>query len=173
MMTIVGAGMFVAGPVMVAQGVQGQRLISDELTAQHVAFPADKAQLPDGLKKYAGEKVTSGSDAKAYADLIKTHVAKATGGKTYAEVSDEWIAGGRTDAKLAEVRETAFMGETLRGTLMSAYQAEQVTWLVIGLGALLTALGAVFGVTAYSMRPRKFVVPNSPEALESKHLNLS
>jgi hypothetical protein len=170
LLALVGAGMVAAGPVMVYEGVHGQNMISDELKAQQISFSADKAQLPDGLKKYAGQQVTTGSDAKAYADLIKTHVAKTTGGKTYSEVSEEWIAGGRTDEKLGATRQTAFMGETLRGSLMSAYQAEQVTLLVIGLGVLLTALGATFGVTAFSRREPKIAVPDSPEALETQHL---
>ncbi|MEV4703059.1 hypothetical protein [Actinoplanes sp. NPDC049316] len=170
LMALVGAGMVAAGPVMVYEGVHGQSMIKDELRAQKIEFPADKAQLPDDLKGYAGRHVTTGSDAKAYADLIATHIAKATGGRTYSEVSDEWIAGGRKDEQLAQTRQTAFMGETLRGSLMSAYQAEQVTWLVSGLGALFVALGAVFGVTAFSLRTPKVVVPASPEALASGHL---
>ncbi|GAB1691130.1 hypothetical protein KRM28CT15_29330 [Krasilnikovia sp. M28-CT-15] len=173
LMALVGAGMVAAGPVLVYEGVHGQSMITDELTAQKITFPAERAQLPDGLKEYAGQQVTTGSDAKAYADLIAEHVAKATGGKTYSQVSEEWIAGGRKDAQLAQVRQTAFMGETLRGSLLSAYQAEQVTWLVIGLGGLFMALGAVAGVTAYSMRPRRIVVPASPEALVSRHLPVS
>ncbi|BFU46868.1 hypothetical protein [Krasilnikovia sp. MM14-A1004] len=169
LMAVVGAGMVAAGPVLVYEGVHGQSMIKNELKAQEIAFPADKAQLPDALKKYAGQHVTTGTDAKAYADLIATHVAKATGGKTYSQVSEEWIAGGRKDEQLGQARQTAFMGETLRGSLMSAYQAEQVTWLVVGLGALFVALGAVLGVTAFSLRTRKIVVPSSPAALVGEH----
>ncbi|GAB1641937.1 hypothetical protein KRMM14A1259_23600 [Krasilnikovia sp. MM14-A1259] len=165
LMALVGAGMVAAGPVMIYEGTHGQSMIKSELKAQEIAFPTDKAQLPDALKKYAGQHVTTGGQAKAYADLIATHVAKATGGKTYSEVSEEWIAGGRKDEQLGQLRQTAFMGETLRGSLMSAYQAQQVTVLVIGLGSLFIALGAVLGVTAFSMRTRKIVVPASPEAL--------
>jgi gentisate 1,2-dioxygenase len=35
------------------------------------------------------------------------------------------------------------MGESLRGSLMGAYQAWEVTWLVIGLGALFIGTGLV------------------------------
>ncbi|MGW0433322.1 hypothetical protein ACWDV4_12395 [Micromonospora sp. NPDC003197] len=45
---------------------------------------------------------------------------------------------------LPRAREMAFMGQTLRGALLGAYQAWQVTLLVIGLGALFTALGLAF-----------------------------
>ncbi|MFC7483969.1 hypothetical protein ACFQX7_33535 [Luedemannella flava] len=36
------------------------------------------------------------------------------------------------------------MGNSLRGALLGAYQAWQVTALVAGLGALFTAIGVVF-----------------------------
>jgi hypothetical protein len=62
----------------------------------------------------------------------------------YSEISEEWMANGRTDEKLAELRQTAFMGETLRGSLMSAYLGWQTGSLVIGLGGLVSGLGVVF-----------------------------
>jgi hypothetical protein len=52
------------------------------------------------------------------------------------------------DATLAQQRQTAFMGEWLRGSLMSAYQAWELSWLVIGIGALFFALSIVFGASA-------------------------
>ncbi|TNH28502.1 hypothetical protein FHG89_14945 [Micromonospora orduensis] len=69
---------------------------------------------------------------------------KATGGRTYAEIADEWMAGGRTDERLARLRETAFMGQSLRGALLGAYQAWQITVLVFALGAVFTAMGTAF-----------------------------
>jgi hypothetical protein len=170
LMGLAGAAMLVAGPIMIAQGVSGQGQIKDELASQKIAFPDDKAKLPPALQEYAGVQVTTGTEAKAFAEYIKGHIAESTDGRTYSEVSAQWIAGGRKDAELAQLRQTAFMGETLRGSMMSAYQAWMVTWLVIGLGALLVGLSAVFGVTAWTLRPQRISVPASPEALESKHL---
>ncbi len=40
--------------------------------------------------------------------------------------------------------ETAFMGKSLRGALLGAYQAWRITLLVFALGAVFTALGAAF-----------------------------
>jgi hypothetical protein len=169
-MGLAAAAMLVAGPVMIYQGVAGQAMIKQELASQKIAFPADTAKLPAGLRSYAGEKVDTGPEAKAYAEYIKGHINQATGNRTYSEVSDAWIAGGRKDAELAQLRQTAFMGETLRGSLMSAYQAWQLTWLVIGIGALLVGLSVVFGATAWTLRPLRIAVPASPEALETRHL---
>jgi hypothetical protein len=161
----------IAGPIMIYKGFDGQTQVRDQLTAQKIQFPAkgDKG-LPADLTSYAGQKVTTGPQAKAYADMVEHHIKATTGGLTYSEVSAKYIASGNTDTKLGQQRQTAFMGESLRGSLMSAYQAWELTWLVIGLGALLTGLAVVSGATALALRPRRITVPASPEALESKHL---
>jgi hypothetical protein len=166
--------MVVAGPVMIYRGVDGQSQVRDQLAAQKIQFPAkgDKG-LPAELASYAGQNVTTGPQAKAYADMVEIHLKEATGGQTYSQVSAKYLAGGGTDAKLGQLRQTAFMGESLRGSLMSAYQAWELTWLVMGLGALLTGFSVVFGATALALRPRRVTVPASPEALESKHLKVS
>ncbi|MFC7277259.1 hypothetical protein ACFQS1_24980 [Paractinoplanes rhizophilus] len=91
----------------------------------------------------------TGVDARAYSDLIARHVAAATGGRTYSEIADEWLVGGRTDDRLARLRETAFMGQSLRGALLGAYQARQITVLVIGFGALCATIGVAFLALAF------------------------
>jgi hypothetical protein len=54
---------------------------------------------------------------------------------------------------------------------MSAYEAWQVTWLVIGLGTLFTGLAFVFGASAWTVRPRRIRVPKSPEVLRHELTN--
>ena len=135
--------LLVAGPAMIVQGLLGRRNVERELSQQRISFPAGDG-LPDGLRRYAGVPVRTGGQARAYSDLIGVHVTKATGGRTYAEVAEEWMAAGRTDERLARLRETAFMGQSLRGALLGAYQAWQVTLLVIALGAAFVAMGAAF-----------------------------
>lgn len=142
----VGAALMVAGPVMLWRGRSGRKEIRTELAAQKIAFP--RHGLPEHLAGYAGREVGTGPDAHAYAELIKSHLAHATGGRTYAQISDELYAAGGDDEKLTELRQTAFMGESLRASLMSAYQAWHLTTLVTGLGALLTGLGAALVATA-------------------------
>ena len=135
--------LLVAGPTMIVHGVVGRRSVIRELAQQRISFPAVDG-LPAGLHRYAGTLVHTGTQARAYADLIGAHVTKATGGRTYAEIADEWMAGGRTDERLTRLRETAFMGQSLRGALLGAYQAWQITVLVLALGAVFTAMGATF-----------------------------
>jgi hypothetical protein len=130
-----------AGVVMVAQGLAGRRSVTRELAQQRISFPAADA-LPAALGRYANLPVHAGAQAWAYSELIAAHVARATSGRTYAEIAEEWLAGGGGDERLTRLRETAFMGQSLRGALLGAYQAWQITLLTMGLGALFTAVGA-------------------------------
>ncbi|MFF6996311.1 hypothetical protein ACFY93_15370 [Streptomyces sp. NPDC008313] len=146
---LVGAALTVAGPVMLWRGRGGREEIRGELAAQKITFPG--RGLPAGLTAYAGRRVETGPEAHAYAELIKDHLAHATGGRTYAEITEELYAAGDDDEKLSRLRQTAFMGESLRGSLMSAYQAWHLTTLVIGLGSLLTGVGAALMATAEAL----------------------
>jgi hypothetical protein len=143
MLFAVGAVLLVAGPVMVLQARAGRGQIQRELADQKIVFPPVD-DLPTALTRYAGLQVRTGGQARAFSDLIASHVAQATAGRTYAQIADEWQAGDRTDQRLTRLRETAFMGQTLRGSLLGAYQAWQITTLVAGLGCLLAAIGVVF-----------------------------
>ncbi|MFD2768003.1 hypothetical protein [Micromonospora eburnea] len=146
LLALAGVLLLVAGPVMITQGVLGRRSIAHELASQRIAFPA--TDLPASLTRYARTPVRTGIQARAYSELIADHVTRATGGRTYAEIAEECMGAGRGDQRLDRLRQTAFMGETLRGALLGAYQAWQVSALVTGLGALVMLIGAVFVVLA-------------------------
>lgn len=139
----VGAVLVVAGIAMVVRAWTGRGQIRDELSGQQIVFP-DADDLPAGLVGFAGQQVRSGGQARAYSDLIAEHLNRATKGRTYSQLADAWQAGGRTDEKLAKLRETAFMGQTLRGSLLGAYQAWEITTLLLALGGLLGAIGVAF-----------------------------
>ncbi|WP_316761962.1 hypothetical protein [Streptomyces herbicida] len=141
-----GAAMLAAGPVMLWRSRSGRHEIRTELTAQKITFP--ERGLPSHLAPFAGRPVETGPEARAFADMIKGNLARATNGRTYSEITAELHATG-DDEKLATLRQTAFMGETLRASLMSAYQAWQLTSLVTGLGALLTGVGAALVVSPH------------------------
>jgi len=133
--------------------------ISDQLSAQHIQFPpADQvpaAEYGDTINGYAGQDVTTGAQAKAYSDMIAIHLTKVAGGKTYSQVSDEWIASNsdptKRDPALGAQRQTLFMGETLRGLLLNVYAFSIFgTIALIGgwvalLGALVLAVLAIAG----------------------------
>lgn len=141
-----GTALAVAGPVMMLRGRGGRKEIRGELASQRITFP-DRG-LGEELAPYAGRRVETGPEAHAYARFIKGNLARATGGRSYAEITAELHARDGDDEQLSRLRQTAFMGESLRASLMSAYQAWHLTTLVTGLGAALTGLGAALVATA-------------------------
>jgi hypothetical protein len=126
-------GLIVAGVLLVAGGLRtwASNFVADnvhtQLVAQRIVFPAaGSAQLSDArikpyLEQYAGQQLTTGAQAKAYADhFIRVHLDEATGGKTYSELSAAARANPK-DPKAAALVDLAFKGETLRGLLLNAY----------------------------------------------------
>jgi hypothetical protein len=96
----------------------------------------DPKEFPD-LQQYAGQQVVNGEQAKAFANgFIRRHLAAASNGKTYSELSTEARANP-SDQKLAASVQTAFRGETLRGMLLNAYAFWQMAQV-----ALFAAIGA-------------------------------
>jgi hypothetical protein len=132
--------------------------VESQLSNQNISFPGEEG-LPvntkEQLVKWAGMQVTTGEMAKDYSDLyILEHMnssAAAVMGKpaTYSEVSGVYmglVRGGSTDeAKIkqyGDLRETLFMGNTLRGMLLQAY-AFGTFGVIAGYAALASLLGGV------------------------------
>jgi hypothetical protein len=132
--TLVSAtGLALAAILLVAGGllVWAHNFVTDQVTAQltsqQIYFPkAGDEGLKDPkigpyIKQYAGQQLTDGAQAKAYADhYIAVHVAEMSGGRTYSQVSAAARANP-DDAKAQELVATVFRGETLRGLLLNAY----------------------------------------------------
>ncbi|MEY4468902.1 MAG: hypothetical protein RLZZ87_226 [Actinomycetota bacterium] len=132
--------------------------VKSQLDNQNISFPAEEA-MPEAtraqLAKWAEKKVTTGEMARDYSDLYIWEHMKASSigaiGKeaTYSEVSGMYmglVRGGSTDtaqiAKLGELRQTLFMGNTLRGMLLEAY-AFGTLGLIAGYGAIAALIGGV------------------------------
>jgi len=139
------AGMIVLGIVSIVGGSYDHEVVRDQLGPQKITFPKP-AEYPN-LKKYEGQQVLTGTQAKAYAeDQIGVDMNKIAGGKTYSQVSDEWIAGGMKNEKLAGERTTLFMGETLKGLLLGAWGWAQIGSIAILAGILLILFGSILFV---------------------------
>jgi uncharacterized protein involved in copper resistance len=109
--------------------------VHDQLAMQDITMPAkdslETASQHKALDQYAGQKMTTGDQAKAFADhYILVHMNAASGNRTYEEVSGEFIGKTSADPKFAatpagqelgQLRQTLFMGNTLRGLLLNAY----------------------------------------------------
>ncbi len=128
--------------------------VHDQLTMQGITMPEGEALsgLPKAdaaaLKQYAGSPMDTGPEAKAFADhYILVHMNEASQGQTYEEVSGKFI--GLSDADkaspdgqaLGQLRQTLFMGDTLRGLLLYGY-AFATIGTIAGLAAIAAFVGA-------------------------------
>jgi hypothetical protein len=136
------AGLIVLGVVSIVGGSYDHQVVRDQLGPQKIYFPKP-AEYPN-LEQYAGQQVLTGSQAKIYAeDQIGRDMTAIAGGKTYSQVSDEWIAGGMKNEKLAGERTTLFMGSTLKGLLLNAWGWGQVGSIAVLAGILLILFGGL------------------------------
>lgn len=125
---VVAVVMALAGGLLLYAANFTSNTVSTELSNQKIFFPpAAQLASPElaDLQQYAGQQVTTGATAKAYAEMIGVHLQAVADGKTYSEVSSAYIASNadptKRDPALAGQRTTLFMGETLRGLLLNTY----------------------------------------------------
>jgi hypothetical protein len=132
--------------------------VHDQFAAQNITMPTSQTGLADlpaadraALDQYAGQALTNGPQAKAYANhFITVHMNEASKGKTYSEVSGQYIAQcsdpaqakGAACQQLSGLRQTMFMGDTLRGLLLYGY-AVATSGTIAGYAAIAAFGGAV------------------------------
>jgi hypothetical protein len=165
----------VLGLVLRSNANFAQNYVHDQLAAQKITFtPAEKLSAEEqqsaDLVKYAGQPLTTGNQAEAYAnDYIALHLAETNDAKTYAETSNQARAlraqattAQQTNAPSAadldkqatalEAKvQTLFRGETLRGLLLTSYgfsifgdKAMQASWVAF-IAAFVLLLASVAG----------------------------
>ena len=124
---VVAAVLLIAGSLLAWGHNFTHSEVHSQLAAQQIFFPAKGSpalaspEIGPFLNKYAGQQLTTGPQAKAFADhFIAVHLKEASGGLTYSQLSAKAQAAP-TDTKLAGEVATAFKGETLRGMLLNAY----------------------------------------------------
>jgi hypothetical protein len=157
-------GLVVAAVLLAASGLLfwANSFITDnvrtQLSAERIFIPTVKSGALDDpaikpyLTKYAGQQLTTGEQAKAYADhFIAVHLKESTGNRTYSELSTASRANP-DDQELAGLVQLSFRGETLRGLLLNAYAfgkmaqvAFVAAWIALSAGLVLLVL-AILGV---------------------------
>lgn len=143
--------------------------VKKQLSAQNIFFPkADSPgfsakEFPE-LQKYAGQQMTNGKQAQMYADYyIGAHLKSIAGGKTYSEVSNESRANP-ADAGLAAKVQLLFRGETLRGTLLTAFafwqlgQIAMYSSIACFVGGLLMAILTLMGYAHLRRTPSEATI---------------
>ena len=175
--------LLVAGGLLVWENVFIGNEVHDQLAAQKITMPTEEtglAKLPAedkaALEPYAGQQMTTGNQAKAYADhFIAVHLKEAGEGQTYSEVSGQYLAECSDPAaatstsceQLAGQKATLFQGETLRDLLLYSY-AFATMGTIAGYAAIAAFIGAVlFLVLAllgfrHASRAREEAAPEQP-----------
>mgnify|MGYP006290405037 CR=1 FL=1 len=144
--------------------------VKDQLLSQKVTFP-DKGSdslkaLPEvdrlAMEKFAGKTMSTGDQAYTYANhYIRVHMQGIGAGKTYEEVSGEWmgataqLAADPTNkdlaaqvAALGNQRQALFMGSTLMGLLGFTYAFATIAKIAIIGSYLAFAAGGILLILA-------------------------
>ena len=178
-LTLVGLGITVFLIVAGSLGLWAYNFansnVHNQLAQQQITFPPAAAfqnakvgteitpSMIPVISQYAGQQLSTGKQAEAYADhFIAVHLQEIGGGKTYAQLSDEAMALPKgsagytaTEAKV----QTVFQGTTLRGLLLEAYAFWQMGQIALYAAiacfalALVMLIFTVFGFVHWRRTP--------------------
>jgi hypothetical protein len=150
-------------------GISGYNDVRDEIAAQKIVAGDDAAELTNG-RLQPGQEITTGAEARAFADIMEHHTLDATKGERYAEMgrfltpsgedtSDEALAAKTDDGRPVEngLRNMWVTETALTTALNTAFFAERVAvfsivmgaaLLLTGIGFLVLTLGGALGYVA-------------------------
>jgi hypothetical protein len=132
--------------------------VKTQLSEQQITFPTKAAfahakpgtEITPGmipyLEKYAGQQMTTGAQAEAYANhFIAVHLSEMPYGGVYSKISTAAMAQPNNKA-LQALKTTSFMGTTLRGLLLEAYAFSEIGQIMAAGAIASFALAAVMAV---------------------------
>ena len=146
---VLAAVLLVAGVLLLWGHSYANNQVATQLSAQKIVFPttsnAEFKILPAAdraaMGAYAGQSMTTGAQAKTYADhFIAVHLTEIGKGQTYSQLSGESLAQPKNVA-LAGLVQTVFRGTTLRSMLLEAYGFWQIGQIAL-FGAIASFIGA-------------------------------
>jgi hypothetical protein len=138
-------------------GIDGRSMVRSDLAREQIVG-TDDSTIP-------GQKVDTGSEAKAFAAVIRKHTLEATEGQTYAQMGRYIGKDGKptSDEKLAAVnpdtgkpvenglRNMWINATALTTALNTAYFAESVATFAIVMGVALLLAGLGFAVLSFKL----------------------
>jgi len=173
-------GGFIAGAVLIAfgiaaivLGVNGYRTTQDAIKDEGITFgSADDPAVAKHADQWAGEQVTNGEQARAFAKVMREHTLESTDGLTYAEMgrfqsaakpddpagTNDEAAAAKDEAgqPVANGARNIWVTETALTTALNmSYMAEQLSvfGMVVGVALLLTGIGLVILAFAVFRKP--------------------
>jgi hypothetical protein len=154
--------------------------VHNQLAEQQIYFPSKAAfahakpgtEITPGmipyLEKYAGQQLLTGPQAEAYANhFIAIHLSEMPYHGIYSKISAASLASPN-NAQLSALRQTSFMGTTLRGLLLEAYGFAEIGTVMLWGAIASFALAAVMAVLVGLGFWHAARVPEDEQILEPK-----
>jgi hypothetical protein len=151
---VIAVVLVLMGAAAIYGGNFGRDNVTDRLAPEKVTFAPYDAMSDEekaSVGDFAGQQVTTGPQAEAFARYIAGHLAFVNDGKTYAETSAAARAEGLdpdTAAELQAKADTLFKGETLRSIMLNAYGWWTVATIALFAGWVMVAAGIVLLILA-------------------------
>ena len=188
---LVAAAVLIAlGTVAIVMGFDGRSTVRDSLKQEQIVFgSADDPAIAKHASQWADQQVTTGAQARAFAEVIHEHALEGSGGLTYAQLgrfvsrtADPDNPAGTSDEAAAlkdeqgmpvpnSARDTWITATALSTALNMSYMAEQTALfgIVVGFALLLAGLG--FGILTIGGALRGVEHATKPSAERTpKHL---
>ena len=163
---VAGAVLILFGAVAIYMGVDGRSTVRDALKQEQITFGAvDDPAVAKYAEQWAGEQVTTGDQARAFAQIMRFHTVNGEWNPdhlTYAQMGrflaadDPSNPAGTSDEAAAlkdengspvsnSFRNTWVTETALTTALNTSYMAEQLSifGMVVGVALLLTGVGLV------------------------------
>ena len=160
---VAGGLLIVFGVAAIFMGVTGFNTTRDAIKDEGIVFgTVDDPAVAEHAEQWAGEQVTTGDQARAFALVMREHALEGTGGLTYAEMGRFVSAenpddpAGTSDEEAAlkdeegnpvsnSARNTWVTATALTTALNVSYMAERLSvfGMVVGVALLLTGIGLV------------------------------
>ena len=160
---IAGTVLILFGAAAIYMGVDGRTTVRDSLKAEQITFgAADDPAVAKFASQWADEQVTTGTQARAFAQVIHEHALEGSDGLTYSQMGrfisadDPESAAGTSDETAAlkdengnpvsnSARNTWVTATALSTALNMSYMAEQTALfgIVVGIALLLSGIGFI------------------------------
>jgi hypothetical protein len=168
-----GAVLIAFGIAVIALGFYGFNFTRDSIQQEGIVFgPIEDPAVAEHAAEWAGEPVETGSQALAFAEIMREHTLSSTGGLTYAQMgqyqsaADPDDAAGTNDESAAAKDENGnpipnaardiWVTETALTTALNVgYMAEMLSIFSIVVGIALLLAGAGFVLLAYAVFGRQ------------------
>ena len=178
-----GGVLILFGIAVIALGIWGFTFTRDHIKQEGIVFgPASDPAVAEHAEKWAGEPVETGSQALAFAEIMREHTLASTGGLTYAQMgqyqsaedpadpvgtNDEAaaakdangqpISNGARDIWITETALTTALNVGYMGEMLAIFS------VVIGIALLLTGIGfLILALAVFRSTPSEAAVPPAP-----------